>query len=172
MIWLDDPESWEWILGNWEAVWRGAGAVKGDCGFFPFSFGPFLGFWAGFEAAARMGVRAVPGGGMSSEDRLGLLERSGANFLCCTPTYALRLAEVGEALGGNVADLAVRTIVVCGEPGGSIPEVRERIVEAWGAQVVDHHGMTEIGPVTVSHEQNSDWLRILHDSYPAEVIPW
>lgn len=170
LIWLDEPEGWEWILGNWEAVWRGAGAEGGDCAFFPFSFGPFLGFWAGFEAAARMGVRCVPGGGMSSEDRLGLLARSGANHLCCTPTYALRLAEVGGALGCPVSDLAVETIIVCGEPGGSIPAVRERIVEAWGAQVVDHHGMTEIGPVTVSHEQNSDWLRVLHYSYHAEVI--
>lgn len=170
LIWMDDPESWEWILGNWEAVWRGAGAEAGDCALFPFSFGPFLGFWAGFEAAARMGVRAVPGGGMSSEDRLGLLERCGANMLCCTPTYAIRLAEVGEAMGKPVSGLGVKTIVVCGEPGGSIPSVRERIEAAWGARVVDHHGMTEIGPVTVSHEENADWLRVLHFSYLAEVI--
>ncbi|MDE0825794.1 MAG: AMP-binding protein [Akkermansiaceae bacterium] len=170
LIWMDDPESWEWILGNWEAVWRGAGVEAGDCALFPFSFGPFLGFWAGFEAAARMGVRAVPGGGMSSEDRLGLLERCGANVLCCTPTYAIRLAEVGEAMGKSVADLGVKTIVVCGEPGGSIPAVRERIEAAWQAKVVDHHGMTEIGPVTVSHEENADWLRVLHFSYHAEVI--
>ena len=170
LIWMDDPESWEWILGNWEAVWRGAGVEAGDCALFPFSFGPFLGFWAGFEAAARMGVRAVPGGGMSSEDRLGLLERCGANVLCCTPTYAIRLAEVGEAMGKSVADLGVKTIVVCGEPGGSIPAVRERIEAAWQAKVVDHHGMTEIGPVTVSDEENADWLRVLHFSYHAEVI--
>jgi phenylacetate-CoA ligase len=170
LIWMDDPEGWEWILGNWEAVWRGAGAVKGDCALFPFSFGPFLGFWAGFEAAARMGVRSVPGGGMSSEDRLGLLERCGANLLCCTPTYAIRLSEVGEAMGKPVSGLGVKTIVVCGEPGGSIPAVRERIEEAWGAKVMDHHGMSEIGPVTVSHESNADWLRVLHFSYLAEVV--
>ncbi len=170
LIWMDDPESWEWILGNWEAVWRGAGAVAGDCAFFPFSFGPFLGFWAGFEAAARMGVRSVPGGGMSSEDRLGLLARCEAKILCCTPTYALRLAEVGAGMGKPVVGLGVKTIVVCGEPGGSIPEVRERIEAAWGAKVVDHHGMTEIGPVTVSHESNADWLRVLHYSYFAEVV--
>ena len=170
LIWMDDPEGWDWILGNWEAVWRGAGAEAGDSAFFPFSFGPFLGFWAGFEAAARMGVRAVPGGGMSSEDRLDLLERSGAKLICCTPTYALRLAEVGEAMGKPVASLGVKTLVVCGEPGGSIPAVRERIEAAWQAKVMDHHGMTEIGPVTVSHESNPDWLRILHYSYLAEVV--
>lgn len=170
LIWMDDPEGWEWILENWKAVWRGAGAEAGDCAFFPFSFGPFLGFWAGFEAAARMGMRAVPGGGMSSEDRLELLARSEANFLCCTPTYALRLAEVGVATGVPVAGLGVKTLVVCGEPGGSIPAVRARIESAWQAKVVDHHGMTEIGPVTVSHEDHPACLRILHCSYFAEVI--
>ena len=73
--------------------------TPGQTSFFPFSFGPFLGFWAGFEAANRMGVRAVPGGGLSSGDRLRLLQRSQATILCCTPTYALRLAEVGESIG-------------------------------------------------------------------------
>jgi phenylacetate-CoA ligase len=122
LIWLDDPDGWAWILDNWEWVWRGAGVSPGDTAFFPFSFGPFLGFWAGFEAAARMGVRAVPGGGLSSEDRLRLLQRSSANVLCCTPTYALRLAEVAKAKSASpVHSLGIRKIVVCGEPGGSIP---------------------------------------------------
>jgi phenylacetate-CoA ligase len=170
LIWMDDPEGWDWVLGNWEAVWRGAGARAGDCAFFPFSFGPFLGFWGGFEAAARMGVRAVPGGGLSSEDRLRLLQRCDANFVCCTPTYALRLAEVGEAIGMPVGEMGVERFIVCGEPGGSIPEVRERIESAWRARVFDHHGMTEIGPVTVSDEDNPDWLRLLHYSYLVEVI--
>jgi phenylacetate-CoA ligase len=170
LTWMDDPEGWDWILGNWEAVWQGAGAKAGDVAFFPFSFGPFLGFWAGFEAAARMGVRAVPGGGMSSEDRLRLLARSQSNLICCTPTYALRLAEIGAAAGIPVGELGMERLVVCGEPGGSIPEVRRRIEDAWQARVYDHHGMTEIGPVTVSDEDKPDWLRVLHYSYFAEVI--
>ena len=47
MIWLDDPEGWDWIRGNWEWVWQKAGVKAGQAAFFPFSFGPFLGFWAG-----------------------------------------------------------------------------------------------------------------------------
>lgn len=170
LIWLDDREGWDWILDNWEWVWRGAGVLRGDTAFFPFSFGPFLGFWAGFEAATRMGVRAVPGGGLSSEDRLRLLQRSGSTVLCCTPTYALRLAEVGAKQGLPVDELGVTTIIVCGEPGGSIPEVRARIEEAWGARVFDHHGMTEIGPVSVSSVENPDLLLLRHEAYFCEVI--
>jgi phenylacetate-CoA ligase len=138
--------------------------------FFAFSFGPFLGFWAGFEAATRMGVRAVPGGGLSSEDRLQLLLRSQSSILCCTPTYALRLAEVGDIIKLPVSSLGVTKIIVCGEPGGSILEVRERIEAVWQARVYDHHGMTEIGPVSVSSEADPDLLLLRHDSYFCEVI--
>ena len=170
LIWLDDAEGWSWILDNWEWVWRGAGVVPGDAAFFPFSFGPFLGFWAGFEAATRMGIRAVPGGGLSSEDRLRLLKRSGAKVLCCTPTYAIRLAEVGEELGMPVASLGVEKIIVCGESGGSIPAVRNAIEFAWRARVYDHHGMTEIGPVSVSDTDDPDLLLLRHQAYFCEVI--
>jgi phenylacetate-CoA ligase len=170
LIWMDDVAGWSWVLDGWEWVWREAGAVPGDRAFFPFSFGPFLGFWGAFEAAARMGVQAVPGGGMSSEERLLLLERCRANVLCTTPTYALRLAEVGEAAGVPVSKLGIERIVVCGEPGGSIPAVRERIEAAWRAIVFDHHGMTEIGPVTVSDAQRPGLLKVLHRAYLAEVV--
>lgn len=170
LIWMDDVAGWQWVLDGWEWVWREAGAVAGDRAFFPFSFGPFLGFWGGFEAAARMGVQAIPGGGMSSEERLRLLERSQANVLCTTPTYALRLAEVGAGIGVPVAKLGIERMVVCGEPGGSIPSVRKRIEEAWQAIVVDHHGMTEIGPVTVSDLERPAILKVLHRAYFAEVV--
>lgn len=170
LIWLDDPDNWTWILDNWEWVWRGAGVKPGDTAFFPFSFGPFLGFWAGFEAATRMGIRAVPGGGLSSEDRLQLLRQSHSTILCCTPTYALRLAEVGEKIKLPVSSLGIKKIIVCGEPGGSILEVRQRIETAWQAHVYDHHGMTEIGPVSVSSETDRDLLLLQHDSYFCEVI--
>jgi len=170
LVWLDDRDGWNWVLDNWEWVWRGAGVSPGDTAFFPFSFGPFLGFWAGFEAATRMGVRAVPGGGLSSEDRLRLLQRSQSTVLCCTPTYALRLAEVGAATGLPVDSLGVAKLIVCGEPGGSIPEVRSRIESAWQARVYDHHGMTEIGPVSVSDEQRPDLLLLRHEAYFCEVV--
>lgn len=170
LIWLDEPDGWAWILDNWEWVWRGAGVNAGDTAFFPFSFGPFLGFWAGFEAATRMGVRAVPGGGLSSEDRLQLLLRSQSSILCCTPTYALRLAEVGETIKLPVSSLGITKIIVCGEPGGSILEVRESIEAAWQARVYDHHGMTEIGPASVSSKMDPDLLLLRHDSYFCEVI--
>lgn len=170
MAWLDDPAGWAWILESWQWVWTSVGAQAGDSAFFPFSFGPFLGFWSAFEAAAAMGIRAIPGGGLSSEDRLRMMVLHRPQFMACTPTYALHLALVGKGMDLAVGGLGVEALVVCGEPGGSIPEVRERIQAEWGARVVDHHGMTEIGPVTVSDPGNPDLLRIYHPSYHAEIV--
>ena len=95
--WIDTNESWQFLLDCWKAVYRGARVGPGDRVFFPFSFGPFLGFWAGFEAGTQMGLHCIPGGGMSSQIRLALIESVGATVVCCTPTYALRMAEVAVA---------------------------------------------------------------------------
>lgn len=170
MAWLDDPAGWAWILESWQWVWTSAGARPGDSAFFPFSFGPFLGFWSAFEAAAEMGIRAIPGGGLSSENRLRMMATHRPQFLACTPTYALHLSEVGKRTGLAVSDLGIEALVVCGEPGGSIPEVQDRIQTEWGARVVDHHGMTEVGPVTVSDPNNPKLLRIYDSAYHPEVI--
>jgi phenylacetate-CoA ligase len=93
----------------------------------------------------------------------------GATVLCCTPTYALRLAEVAATEGIDLGKAAVQKIIVAGEPGGSIPDVRARITSAWhGAQLIDHYGMTEVGPA--AFEERPGVLRILAESYFAEIV--
>ncbi len=64
--WLDTPESWSRLLDCWVTMFRIASVGSADRLFFPFSFGPFLGFWTAFEAASRMGCLCLPGGGLSS----------------------------------------------------------------------------------------------------------
>jgi len=65
----------------------------------------------------------------------------------------------------------VRTIIVAGEPGGSIRATAARIRELWrGARVVDHHGMTEVGPVSYGCPKRERVLHVIESSYIAEVI--
>ncbi|MES2595606.1 MAG: phenylacetate--CoA ligase family protein [Verrucomicrobiota bacterium] len=171
MAWLDTVESWEAMLACWRRVFDGADLVKGrDRIFFAFSFGPFLGFWTAFEAAAR-DYMVLPGGGLSSQARLEMMARYGATTLCCTPTYALRLGEmIGSASGIDRSALCVSKIIVAGEPGGSIPEVRARIEQLWNARVYDHHGMTEVGPVSYEITDHPRDLIIIEEAYLAEII--
>ena len=171
MQWLDTPENWQWMIDNWCDIFRAAGVSDEDRIFFAFSFGPFIGFWLAFESGEALGALSIPGGGLSSAARLRAIFNHRANVLCCTPTYALRLAEVAEAEEFDLAQSPVRTIVVAGEPGGSIPATRARIEEAWpGATVFDHHGMTEVGPVTYQCPAQAGVLHVLEQAYLAEII--
>jgi phenylacetate-CoA ligase len=94
-----------------------------------------------------------------------------ATVLCCTPTYALHLAQAAKEEGIDVRESAVRKIIVAGETGGSVPEVRQRISEAWhGAEVLDHYGMTEVGPVAYQKLGEAGLLHVIEESYFAEVV--
>ena len=173
MRWLDTNESWQWMLECWKAVYRAARVGPADRIFFPFSFGPFLGFWTAFEAGCQIGALCVPGGGMSSEARLAIIEAVGATVVCCTPTYALRLAEVAAEKEGGQATLVrgpVRVLIVAGEPGGSITATRERIETSWGARVIDHHGLTEVGPVSFECWESPGFLHLNECEYICEVL--
>ncbi|MGE5195029.1 MAG: phenylacetate--CoA ligase family protein [Deltaproteobacteria bacterium] len=168
--WLDTPQSWEAILGNWRQLFGLMGLRRDDRLFFPFSFGPFLGFWAGFEGANRLGNLCIAAGGMSSPARLNLLLENRATIVCCTPTYALRLAEVAAEQKINLPASPVRAILVAGEPGGNIPATRRRIEAAWGGQVVDHWGMTELGPLAIESLDEPGGLYVLETECIAEII--
>jgi phenylacetate-CoA ligase len=168
--WLDTPENWAWCVDCWRRIYDLIGVRPDDRLLFAFSFGPFLGFWTAFEAAGRRGCLCLPAGGMTSGARLRCLVENQATVLLCTPTYALRLAEAAREEGIDVAGSTIRAVVVAGEPGGSIPSVRQRIERAWGARVFDHCGMTEIGPTAVECAARPGGLHLLETEYIAEVI--
>lgn len=169
---LDTAESWSAMLDCWDRVYEAAGVGPGDKIFFAFSFGPFLGFWTAFESATRRGNLSLPGGGLSSKARLQAMVTHEVEVLCCTPTYAMRLGELfASHANDEAAGYRLKTIIVAGEPGGSIPEVRSRLSELWkGARVFDHHGMTETGPVTYEHPDKPLALCVIEGAYFAEII--
>jgi len=169
--WLDTPDSWQGMLDSWKIVYETAGVTEKDRALFPFSFGPFIGFWMAYEAAGQLGCLCFPGGGLTSVTRLNILLENEITVICCTPTYALRLAEVAKQEGIDLSQSRLRTIIVAGEPGGSIPSTRNCIETAWpNAKVFDHHGMTEVGPVTHQCLESSDSLQVMGNAYLAEVL--
>lgn len=171
MRWLDTASSWEGVINDWIEVIRAAELHQPDRFFFAFSFGPFLGFWGAFEAALKLGSFCLSGGGMTTETRLQAMMQNEITVLACTPTYALRMGEVAREVGIDVSALPLRCILVAGEPGGSLPAVRERLAELWPtAMVFDHHGMTETGPVSFQCPRQPGALHVNDGSYLAEVI--
>ena len=146
LVVLDTAEDWQWWIDSWQYVLDAGEIGPDDRALMAFSFGPFIGFWSAYDALVARGVLVIPGGGMSTLARLDLVSASRATALFCTPSYALHLAEIARENQKDLHACDVRRIVVAGEPGGSVPAIRERIESAFGAQVVDHSGSTEVGP--------------------------
>jgi phenylacetate-CoA ligase len=143
---FDTAEDWAWWMECWRSILDRGGVGEGDRVLVASSFGPYAGFWSGFEGALASGAMAIPTGGLSTLGRLDLARSIEATVLLATPSYALHLAEVAEDHKLDPAGLPIRLVIVAGEPGGSVPAVRARLAAAWGADVLDHAGATEIGP--------------------------
>ena len=169
--WLDTPESWKAMIDNWQTVFRKGRISSNDRLFIPFSFGPFLGFWTAFEAAAHLGCLCVPGGGLSTQARINCILDNAITVICCTPTYAIRLAIAASEKNIDLTKSKVKSVIVAGEPGGSLSETRRQIETLWhGATIIDHHGMTEIGPASYQCPEHPGTLHIIESSYYAEVV--
>jgi phenylacetate-CoA ligase len=167
--WLDTSESWNWLKECWVSVFEAAEINSKDRIFFAFSFGPFLGFWIAWAAAEQIGALRFSGANQSSLERLRNIVNFRITVVCCTPTYALHLAEIAEKEGIDLRNSAVNKLIVAGEPGGSIRETREQIEKNWGAIVFDHAGATEVGPHSFACSQARK-LHLNEGEFIAEVL--
>jgi len=166
---LDTDESWDWWAECWSAVFRAAGVTSSDRIMFGFSFGPFIGFWSAFSGANKVGALAIPGGGMSSRQRAKAIVSHGATVLVCTPTYALHLAEVARENGIDPAASSIRVTIQAGEPGASLPAVKHKIEEVWGARCFDHAGASEVGAWGYE-SQAGDGMHLNEEQFIFEVL--
>ena len=79
-----------------------------------------------------------------------------------TPSYALRLAEIAAEEGIDPRDFGVRILFFSGEPGASIPTIRNRIEELYGGKVFDCGSMAEMTP----------WMNLGESSAQAGMLCW
>ncbi|MDP3984990.1 MAG: phenylacetate--CoA ligase family protein, partial [Acidimicrobiia bacterium] len=166
---LDTDDSWRWWAECWASVYRAVGVTAIDRIFFAFSFGPFIGFWSGYDGARLIGALTFPGGGMSSVQRARAIAVNDISVLVCTPTYALHLAEVAEQEGIDLAASNVRVTIHAGEPGASIPSTKARIEKVWGARCYDHVGATEVGAWGFECKEQAG-VHVNEGEFIAEVI--
>lgn len=145
MVVVDTTDDWAWWVDCWQYVLDSAEIGPEDRVMMAFSFGPFIGFWSAFDGVVARGSLVIPAGGLNTLARLELLRAHRVTCILCTPSYALHMAEVAAENQIDPAGLEVRRIIVAGEPGGSVPNMRHRIEEAWNAKLIDHSGASEVG---------------------------
>ena len=143
---LETAEDWDWWRSRFAHTMTAAGLDSSDRVALAFSFGPHVQFWAAKEGLQEIGAMGVSMGGMGSVQRLQTLAEVEATTLWCTPTYALHLLEVAVEQRLESTLESVERVLCTGEPGGSLPGLRSRIEEGFGAVCIDHAGLTEAGP--------------------------
>jgi phenylacetate-CoA ligase len=166
---LDTAEDWAWWRRLFAHTLTVAGVGTEDRVGLAFSFGPHVQFWASQEGLQEVGAMAVLLGGMTSAQRLQTLAEIEATAVWCTPTYALRLLEVAVQERLETALESVRLVLCTGEPGASLPGVRERIEDGFQARCVDHAGLTEAGPFGYPCPE-AHGLHILESEFVCEIL--
>ena len=166
---LDTADDWNWWRRLFAHTLTVAGVDASDRVGLAFSFGPHVQFWASQEGLQELGAMVVPLGGMTSAQRIQTLAEIEATAVWCTPTYALRLHEVALHERLESAFDSVRLVLCTGEPGASLPAVRSRIEDAFGARCIDHAGLTETGPFGYPCPEGHG-LHVLESEFVCEIV--
>jgi phenylacetate-CoA ligase len=166
---LDTAEDWAWWRSLFADTLSVTGVRPGDRVALAFSFGPHVQFWAAKEGLQEVGAMAIPLGGMTSVQRLRTIAEVEATALMCTPTYALRLCEVATEERLEHGLESVERVICTGEPGASLPAVRGRIEESFGARCYDHAGLTEAGPFGYPCTEGGG-MHVYEDEFVCEIL--
>ncbi len=109
----------------------------------------YFGSWGAYTGAERLGARVFPFGAGTSGQTLRTvrwIKQMGVTVFYGTPSYAMRLAEVAASDGVSPASLGIERFFLSGEPGASVPAIRDRIVNTFEAEVYDSGSMAEASP--------------------------
>ncbi|HYU20291.1 MAG TPA: hypothetical protein VEQ11_16505 [Chloroflexota bacterium] len=100
---FETRRDWDWGADAWARALYAFGLRASDVVYFPFGYGPFIGFWGAHYGAQKIGAMTVAGGSQPSEHRLRQIVDCGATAVVATPSYGLRLAAIAEQQGLDLA---------------------------------------------------------------------
>jgi phenylacetate-CoA ligase len=121
--------------------------------------------------AQKLGALSIHAGTVPSERLLTIISQFQATAMWTTPSYAWYLGETALKQGIDPKkDLGIRRIFVAGEPGGSIPETRQRIEALWGAEVYDYYGLSDIFGSCAGMCEEKNGLHWAEDHILVEVL--
>ncbi len=168
---LDTRRDWKWSSEMWSYALWGMGVRPADIAYVAFGYGSFIGFWGLHNGLEKIGALTIPGGAQTTAARVKQIMDFGCTVVASTPTYALRLAQEAEALGYDLKNSPVRTVVLSGEPAGSIPETKALIESLWGAKTYDTAGMTEVSTIFMFEPADQPGgCHIIEDHFIEQVV--
>ena len=155
-----------------EVVARGLSSIgveKNDVVHSSYGFGLFTGGFGAHYGARKIGAVAIPMSSGNSKRQIRFMLDLKSNYLCCTPSYAMTLAEVLHDMGYTKDDIHLKGGAFGAEPWTE--EMRAEIEENLGIKACDIYGLTEIiGPGVSCECIEQAGMHIQEDHFFAEVI--
>jgi phenylacetate-CoA ligase len=162
----NDLEQWtECMARNLYA----AGVRSNDICQNAYGMGLFTGGLGFHQGATRIGAAVIPVSSGQTERQVMILQDFGVTVLCCTPTYALAIAERAHEMGVKIRDLPLRIGCFGAEPWTI--EMRKEIEQRLGIKAMEVYGLTEFGgPGTAFDCIEQNGLHINEDHFIAEIV--
>ncbi len=146
-----------------------AGVTRESVVHVAYGYGLFTGGLGAHYGVERIGASVIPASGGNTQRQLMLLEDFGATTLCCTPSYALNLAEAMQKAGIGRERMRLRSGVFGAEPWTD--NMRQRLEDMLGITAMDVYGLTEMmGPGVAMECAVKNGLHVWEDHFLAETI--
>lgn len=161
-----DVNTWTELTARVAAA---AGVHRGDLVQMAFLYGMFTGGWGMHYGIERLGATIIPAGSGQTERHLMMMHDFGTTVLVSTPSYALYLAEQGEAQGIDFSKLPLRLGLFGGEPCSD--KMKAEIEGRLHIKATDNYGLSELmGPGVSGECECGCGLHLAEDHFLCEVV--
>ncbi len=162
-----DIDTWSELMARCLVA---AGLTKNDIIHNAYGYGLFTGGLGVHYGAEKLGASVIPMSGGNTKRQIMILQDFGPTAICCTPSYALNLAEQGKAMGVDMKALKLRVGVFGAEPWSE--KMRREIENALGLTALNIYGLSEImGPgVAMECQDDRHGMHIFEDHFLVEMI--
>ncbi len=162
-----DIDTWSELMARCLVA---AGLSQNDIIHNAYGYGLFTGGLGVHYGAEKLGASVIPISGGNTKRQIMILQDFGPTAICCTPSYALNLAEQGKAMGVDMKALKLRVGIFGAEPWSE--KMRREIENALGLTALNIYGLSEImGPgVAMECQDDRHGMHIFEDHFLVEVI--
>lgn len=161
-----DIENWSDLVARCLVM---AGGTRGDVIQNAYGYGLFTGGLGIHYGVERMGATVVPISGGNTARQLMLMQDFGTTMLTCTPSYALYLAEEGEAVGIDFKKMSLRTGIFGAEPWSE--NMRGQLEAKLDITALDIYGLSEVlGPGVSMECPAKRGSHVFEDHFIPEII--
>lgn len=162
-----DIENWAELVAR---CLTAADLTRGDIIHNAYGYGLFTGGLGMHYGAEKIGASVIPMSGGNTQWQLRILRDFGPTAICCTPSYALNLADQGRAMGMDMRSLKLRVGIFGAEPWSE--QMRRQIEETLALKAMNIYGLSEVmGPgVAMECIEEQNGMHVFEDYFLVETV--